>query len=74
VRRADRDGQRVELRGFHEVSGFVRIGQQHLARHQPVRAVAVLLVALHRLQRPQASELAFHGDADLVRHRHDLSW
>jgi hypothetical protein len=37
-----------------------------------VRAVAVLLVALHRLERPQAAQLALDRDAEAVRHVHDL--
>ena len=71
MRGADGDRERVELRVPDEVGGLVRIGQQHLARHRALGAMSVLLVALHRLERAQASELAFDGDADRVRHRDD---
>ena len=47
---ADRDRQRVELRLLDEVGGLVGIGQQLVARHRRLGAVAVLLVALHRLE------------------------
>ena len=65
---ADGDRQRVELRLPDEVGGLLRVGQQLLARHRRLGAVAVLLVAAHGLQRAQAAELALDGDAQRVRH------
>jgi hypothetical protein len=65
---ADGDGQRVELRALDEVGGLLGVGQQLFARHRGVGAVAVFLVALHGLQRPQAAQFALDGDAQLVRH------
>ena len=70
VRGADGDGQRVELGAPDEIGGLVGIGEQHFARHLPVRAVAILLVAHHGFQRPEAAELAFDGHADGMRHVH----
>ena len=73
VRGADRDRQRIELRIAHEVGRLVGIGEQHLARHRAFGAVAVFLVALHRLERAEAAQLALDGDADRVRHADDLA-
>ena len=56
-----------------EVGGLLGIGQQHLARHRALGAVAVLLVAHHRLERAEAAELAFDGHADAVRQVDDLA-
>ena len=58
---------------LHEIGGLVGVGQQHLARHRALGAVAVLLVALHRLQRAEAAQLALDGDARCMRHRDDLA-
>ena len=51
-----------------EVGGLVGVGQQLVARHLALGAVAVFLVALHRLQRAEAAQFALDGHADRVRH------
>ena len=56
-----------------EVGGLLGVGQQLLARHGRVGAVAVFLVALHGLQAAQAAQLAFDRDAQLVGHVHHLA-
>src|SRR5690554_1055653 len=63
---ADGDGQRIELGAAHEIRSLFRVGQQLVARHGAFRAVAVFLVTHHGLERTQATELAFDGDAQLV--------
>jgi hypothetical protein len=51
---ADGDGQRVAVGLLDEVGGLLGVGQQLLAGHVAVGAVAVFLVALHGFQRAQA--------------------
>jgi hypothetical protein len=65
-------GQGVELRLLDEVGGLLRVGEELLARHRRFGAVAVFLVAAHRLERAEAAELALDGDAARVRQVDDL--
>src|SRR5476649_1992618 len=67
VRGADGDGQRVALGALDEVGGLLDVGQQLLAGHGAVGAVAVFLVAHHGFQRTEHAQFRFHGDADGVR-------
>ncbi|ABA49009.1 hypothetical protein BURPS1710b_0998 [Burkholderia pseudomallei 1710b] len=73
VRRADRDRERVALRELDEVGGLLGVRQQLLARHRAFGAVAVFLVALHRLERAEHAELGLDRHADRVRHLDDLA-
>ena len=65
---ANGDSERVELRFAGKFSGLIRIGQELLAGHLGIGAVAVLFVALHRFKRAEAAELTFDGNADGVSH------
>jgi hypothetical protein len=60
----------VRLTKSAACSGSVR---SWLARHRRLGAVAVFLVAAHRLERAEAAELALDGDAARVRHVDDLA-
>ena len=44
---ADRNRQGIDLRAPHEVGSLLRVGEQLLAGHGGVGAMAVFLVALH---------------------------
>ena len=70
---ADGDGQGVQLGLLDEVGGLLGVGEQLLAGHGGVGAVAVFLVALHGLQAAQAAQLALDGDTQLVGHVHHLA-
>ena len=65
---ADGDGECIELGALDEVGRLFRIGQQLLLGHRGVGAVAVFLVALHRLERAEAAQLTLHRDAERMRH------
>ena len=67
VRGADRDRERVALRLPDEIGGLVRVGEQLFARHRALGAVAVFLVAAHRLERSEHAELGLDRHADRVR-------
>src|SRR5450830_715003 len=67
VRSADGDGQRVALRLLDKISSLRDVGQQLLARHLAVGAVAVFLVAHHGFQRTEHAQFGFYRDADGVR-------
>jgi hypothetical protein len=67
VRGADRDRQRVALGLLDEVGGLRDVGQQLFAGHGAFGAVAVFLVALHRLERTEHAQFGFDGHADRVR-------
>ena len=68
VRGANGDSERIELRFAGKFSGLIRIGQELLAGHLGIGAVAVLFVALHRFKRAEAAEFTFDGNADGVSH------
>ena len=70
---ANGNRQSVELRGFDKLRGFFGVGEQLLTRHGGVGAVAVFFVALHGLKRPQATQFALDGDAQLMRHLHHFA-
>ncbi len=56
-----------------EVGGLVDVGQQLLAGHGAVGAVAVFLVALHGFERTEHAQFGFDGHADRVRELDDFS-
>jgi hypothetical protein len=70
---ADGNGQRVELRGLHELGGFLGVGEQRGVVEHAFCADAVLFTGHAGFERTQAAQLAFDRDADLVRQLHDLA-
>ena len=63
---ADGDGEGVHPGFFHEVGGLIGVGQQHGVVQFAFRAMTILFPGPAGFQRPQAAQLAFHGDAARV--------
>ena len=72
VRGAHGDGERVDLGLGDEIDGLARIGQQLVVRELALGAVAVLLLALARLERAEHAQFAFDRGADPVRKVHHV--
>ncbi len=73
VRRADRDGERVDAGFGDEVGGLFGIGQQLRMIEHAFGAGAVFLAGGSGFERTEATELAFDRDADRVRHVDDAA-
>ena len=58
--RTDRHGQGINPRLGNKTLGFVRIGQQLVARERAGRTVAIFLFSFARFQRTEATKLTFH--------------
>ncbi len=69
---ANGNGQRVHLGLLDEVGRLLGVGQQLLAGHGGVGAVAIFFVALHGFQRAQATQLAFDGNTAHMSHLNHL--
>ena len=58
MRRAHSNGERINFGGAHEISGFLRVGQQLIMAELAFSAMAVFLVAHARFKRAQHAKFA----------------
>ena len=73
VRRADGDGERIDLRRCNKVGGLFRIGEQLRMVEHTFRADAVFLTGSTGLERAEAAQLTLDRDATRVRHGDHLA-
>ena len=64
---ADGDRQGIHAGGFDKRGCLLRVGEQLVVRQLAFRAVPVFFLAVPRLERTQAAQFAFDGDAPRVR-------
>src|SRR5690625_422305 len=65
------NSQRIQLCATNEVNRLFGVGKQLIHGKGAFGAMAVFLVTHHGLQRSQATQLAFYGNAHFVRHFDD---
>ena len=73
MRGAHGNGKRIDTAAGHEIDRLFGVGQQLLEAKTALETVAILFLALARLQRAQATEFTFHRNADVVRDSSDLA-
>lgn len=73
MRRAHRDGERIDLGGTNEVDRLVGIGEQLVVADLALDAVTILLLTAAMLERTEHAELALHRRTDPMREIDDAA-